>query len=48
MGDRCLGCGHLLSKHREYIDGGTNRHGSRLVCTVDKCAWQECRAPKEE
>lgn len=40
--ERCVGCGHALSKHRRYIHGGVNRHGSPLVCTVDNCQWTEC------
>ena len=41
----CPGCKHWLSKHRRYANGGRNRHGSTLVCTVDNCAWTECREP---
>ena len=42
----CAGCGHLLSKHREYAEGGRNRHGCSLVCTVDGCRfWGDCRLP---
>ena len=40
---RCAGCGHALSRHRDYVGGGTNRHGAHIVCTVDNCAWTECR-----
>jgi len=40
----CAGCGHKLSRHTEYARRGKNRHGSRLVCTVDKCKnWDQCR-----
>jgi hypothetical protein len=42
-GETCLGCGHLLSRHREYARGGVNKHGCRLVCIADNCgAWTEC------
>jgi hypothetical protein len=41
--DRCAGCGHQIRQHRLYANLGVNRHGSRLVCTVDNCAWTECR-----
>ncbi len=41
---KCRGCGHKLSQHTVYANGRTNRHGSRLVCTVDGCReWSECR-----
>ena len=40
---RCAGCGHPLSKHRHYVRGGVNRHGSTLVCSVNNCMWTECR-----
>ena len=44
---RCTGCGHRLRQHRRHTHG-TNRHGSRWVCTVDNCRWTECRGlPKE-
>jgi hypothetical protein len=39
---KCDGCGHRLTKHRHYARG-VNRHGSRLVCTVDGCQhWRDC------
>ncbi len=44
---RCAGCGHHLSKHSLYANGGVNRHGSRLVCSVDNCHWQSCRFAEE-
>ena len=41
---KCVGCGHPLGKHRHYIRGERNRHGSTLVCSVDNCGgWTECR-----
>lgn len=41
--DVCLGCGHRISRHREYARGGVNRFGCRLVCTVDGCMrWNDC------
>lgn len=45
--EKCLGCGHALSKHRHYANGGRNRHGSTLVCSVDNCAWTECRMGRD-
>ena len=45
--ETCAGCKHPLSKHRFYSEGGTNRHGSRLVCVVDNCYWSECRGDVE-
>jgi hypothetical protein len=44
---RCAGCGHTLNRHRLYANNGRNRHGSPLVCTVDNCAWMECRRKDE-
>jgi hypothetical protein len=42
-GATCLGCGHRLSRHREYARGGVNKHGCRLVCIADNCrAWTAC------
>jgi len=41
---KCAGCGHRLDRHRPYTNGGHNRHGCTLVCTVDNCQlWRECR-----
>ena len=41
--EKCRGCGHRLAQHRLYVDGGMNRHGSRLVCIVENCHyWQDC------
>lgn len=34
-------CSHARKEHVKYRDG-TNRKGSRYVCTVDNCAWTEC------
>jgi hypothetical protein len=45
---RCAGCGHALSRHRTYANGGRNRHGATLVCTGDNCAWTECRDPRPQ
>jgi hypothetical protein len=44
---RCAGCGHRQFQHRRYMHG-TNRHGSRWVCTVDNCPWTECRGLPEQ
>jgi hypothetical protein len=35
-------CGHHRKKHTIYA-GGTNRKGSRYVCTADACTmWKDC------
>lgn len=44
--EKCRGCGHRLSRHTRYADGGKNRHGATIVCVVDNCHWTECREPR--
>ncbi len=46
---KCLGCGHRLSQHREYINDGRNRRGSRLVCIVSGCGgWDNCHVAAQK
>jgi hypothetical protein len=46
---KCTGCGHKLSQHREYARGGVNRHGCRLVCIAEGCMrWTECHTGRAE
>ena len=37
-----------MAKHSYYVNGGVNRHGGHIVCSVYNCAWTECLDPKTE